>query len=380
MVKNRVAYSADIKNKAVEMKLQGYSTKQVMQELNIKNKTQVETWFRWYKNGETHRFHQQVGKQYSYEKGMAKLSEIDQLKLELRRKEVELEILKKLQGIGKEVSPQAVVKLVEELKGKYTVHLICFCLNVPISTYYRWKKKDFSPTVIEETIGKICKKNKFIYGYRKIKHLIQKELNQIVNHKVVQRIMQKNGWNCAVKTKKAIKIGKPFSITGNTLNRDFSADKPMQKLTTDITYLPFGPKRLYLSSIMDLYNGEILAYTIGSKQDTKFVLDTLNQIDLPKGVLLHSDQGSVYTSAEYYNLCKEKNIIRSMSRKGTPADNAPIESFHSSLKCEAFYIKDEVITSSSIVIQIVENYIKYYNENRIQQKLDYLSPVEYRRR
>ena len=103
-----------------------------------------------------------VGKQYSYEKGMAKLSEIDQLKLELRRKEVELEILKKIQGIGKEVSPQAVVKLVEELKGKYTVHLICFCLNVPISTYYRWKKKDFSPTVIEETIGKICKKNKFI--------------------------------------------------------------------------------------------------------------------------------------------------------------------------------------------------------------------------
>ena len=106
------------------------------------------------------------------------------------------------------MSPQAVVKLVEELKGKYTVHLICFCLNVPISTYYRWKKKDFSPTVIEKTIGKICKKNKFIYGYRKIKYLIQKELNQIVNHKVVQRIMQKNGWNCAVKPKKAIKIGK----------------------------------------------------------------------------------------------------------------------------------------------------------------------------
>ena len=278
------------------------------------------------------------------------------------------------------MSPQAVVKLVEELKDKYTVHLICSCLNVPISTYYRWKKKDFSPTVIEETIGKICKKTKFIYGYRKIKYLIQKELNQIVNHKVVQRIMQKNGWNCAVRPKKAIKIGKPFSITDNTLNRNFSADKPMQKLTTDITYLPFGPKRLYLSSIMDLHNGEILAYTIGPKQDTKFVLDTLNQIDLPKDVLLHSDQGSVYTSAEYYNLCKEKNIIRSMSRKGTPADNAPIESFHSSLKCEAFYIKDEVITSSSIVIQIVENYIKYYNENRIQQKLDYLSPVEYRRR
>ena len=86
-------------------------------------------------------------------------------------------------------------------------------------------------------------------------------------------------------------------------NRNFSADKPIKKLTTDITYLPFGPKRLYLSSIMDLHNGEIIVYTISSKQDTKFVLDTLNQIDLPKDVLLHSDQGSVYTSTEYYNLC-----------------------------------------------------------------------------
>ena len=81
------------------------------------------------------------------------------------------------------MSPQAVVKLVEELKDKYTVHLICSCLNVPISTYYRWKKKDFSPTVIEKTIGKICKKNKFIYGYRKIKYSIQEELNQIVTMK-----------------------------------------------------------------------------------------------------------------------------------------------------------------------------------------------------
>ena len=94
MAKKRVAYSVDTKNKAVEMKLQGYTTKQVMQELNIKNETQVKTWFRWYKNGENPRFHQQIGKQYPYEKGMAELSEIGQLKLELRRKEVELEILK----------------------------------------------------------------------------------------------------------------------------------------------------------------------------------------------------------------------------------------------------------------------------------------------
>ena len=112
-------------------------------------------------------------------------------------------------------------------------------------------------------------------------------------------------------------------------NRNFSADKPMKKLTTDITYLPFGPKRLYLSSIMDLHNGEIIAYTISSKQDTKFVLDTLNQIDLPKDV--------------YYIEIKAAFIL--------------------------------LLNTTIYVIQIVENYIKYYNEKRIQQKLDYLFPI-----
>ncbi|RIL22838.1 IS3 family transposase, partial [Staphylococcus gallinarum] len=77
-------------------------------------------------------------------------------------------------------------------------------------------------------------------------------------------------------------------------------------------------------------------------------------------------------------LCEEKGIIRSMSRKGTPADNAPIESFHSSLKCETFYINNELNGSNQIVIDIVENYIKNYNNNRIQQKLGYLSPIKYR--
>ena len=95
IMSTRVHYSPEIKWKAIDMKLNGSTTKEIMNKLGIKNKSQIMTWLRWYKNGETHRFHQQVGKQYSYEKGIAELSEIDQLKLELQRKEVELEILKK---------------------------------------------------------------------------------------------------------------------------------------------------------------------------------------------------------------------------------------------------------------------------------------------
>ena len=102
-------------------------------------------------------------------------------------------------------------------------------------------------------------------------------------------------------------------------------------MITDITYLPFGKKQLYLSSIMDLYNGEIIAYTIGDKQDTDFVLDTFDQLPQTTDCLLHSDQGSVYTSFDYQNQIK-KGITMSSSRKGTPSDNACIESFHASLK------------------------------------------------
>ena len=277
----RVSYSVETKYKAVEMKAAGFSTKEIMKELNIRNRTQVKTWWRWYRNGESYRFSQHVGKQYTY-------------------------------------------------------------------------------------------------GYRKITALINQCYTSPINHKRVQRMMQKHHLNCRVRPKKTTRIGKPYYKTDNLLQRQFKASCPMEVLTTDITYLPFGHSMLYLSSIMDIYNGEIVAYKIDDKQDQNLVNDTLNQIDIPEGCILHSDQGSVYTSYAYYQLCEEKGIIRSMSRKGTPADNAPIESFHSSLKSETFYINNELNRSNHIVIDIVEKYIKNYNNNRIQQKLGYLSPVKYR--
>lgn len=98
-----------------------------------------------------------------------------------------------------------------------------------------------------------------------------------VNHKVVQRIMQTYGWNCRVKIKKAHRPGSAYFKTSNLIDRKFHSKKPLEKITTDITYLDYGPKRLYLSSIMDLFNGEILSYTISDKQDIACVLDTLNQ-------------------------------------------------------------------------------------------------------
>lgn len=182
--------------------------------------------------------------------------------------------------------------------------------------------------------------------------------------------MQKYNWSCRVKVKKRKRTGQPANIADNTLDRDFNATAPLQKLVTDITYVPFGQSMLYLSSIMDLYNGEIIAYTVGGTQDTSFILDTLAQLkQLPEDIILHSDQGSVYTSYDYQAAVKEKGITMSMSRKGTPADNSPIETF---------YLDGIHSTSNACVIRICEEYIHYYNNIRIQTKLNNQSPVKYR--
>lgn len=174
--------------------------------------------------------------------------------------------------------------------------------------------------------------------------------------------MQKNGWQCRVKVKKRKRTGLPTHVAANIIARNFTASKPLEKLVTDITYLPFGQSMMYLSSILDLYNGEIIARTIGFKQDVAFVLHTLNQLpELPEGCILHSDQGSVYTPYEYQRSVKEKGITMSMSRKGTPVDNSPIEAFHSTLKSETFYLDNIYRTTNACVINIVEDYVNYYN-------------------
>ncbi|WP_439024278.1 IS3 family transposase [Bacillus halotolerans] len=376
----RVSYSIEVKQKAVEMRLAGVPMKEIMQELNIKNKTQVQTWVRWHKAGDTHRFEQPVGKQYTYGKGPEYASELEKLQAENRYLRQQNEVFKKVQRIGKEVDSQTSVELVEGLHSAMTVQNICVHLGISRASYYRWKKnltKDHPKCDLEKQIGTLCREHKYRYGYRKITAILKKGMR--INHKTVQRIMQKNQWQCRVKVKKRKRNGQPCAVADNVLDRNFQSDRPLEKLVTDITYLPYGQKQLYLSSILDVYNGEVIAFTIGDKQDTDFVLNTLDQLPtMPQNCVLHSDQGSVYTSYEYQKAVKTKGITMSMSRKGTPADNASIESFHSSLKSETFYLNSIDRTTTAIVERTVKEYIYYYNNIRIQTKLNSQSPISYR--
>jgi len=276
------------------------------------------------------------------------------------------------------VEPEVAVAWIESIRGEVTVSEACAWLGIARATYYRWRAVGSQRTDQNvEKIRHLCTQHKFRYGYRKITALLRAE--GPVNHKRVQRIMQREGLQCRVRMKKRKTTGQPAQPAEHLLKRQFHAEAPLQKLVTDITYLPFGGKMLYLSSILDLYNGEIVAYSIADKQDTSLVLNTLDQLPELTNMLLHSDQGSVYTSQMYQSAVKGKGITMSMSRKGTPADNAPIESFHSTLKSETFYLEGLVCTTTAIVMQTVRDYITYYNSIRIQAKLNNQSPVDFRR-
>ena len=206
--------------------------------------------------------------------------------------------------------PEIIIKLVEEYRSVVSIKDILYLFGIPKSTYYRWTKKErlesYDYSVNESLVINLCKENKFRYGYRKITALIRKE--RIINKNTVQKIMQKHQCQCRVKVKRYRKGRIQPIIMANIINRDFKSKRPLEKLVTDITYIPYGNKMLYLSTIMDLYNSEIIAYTLSDQQNLECVVDTLNQ--LPKILqpcILHSDQGSVYTSKEYQLRVKKKH-------------------------------------------------------------------------
>lgn len=278
---------------------------------------------------------------------------------------------------------RVVVQLVERLRKKYCVTAILNVLKIPRSSYYRWVKgiKQYKHEH-EDLIIKICKTTRYRNGHRKIKAILKRKHNIDLNRNTVQKIMQKNYLQCKVKPKRKWKSqGESVVIAPNILNRDFSASKPNEKWVTDITYIQYGNETLYLSTIIDLYNNEIIAYKLYNHQQTTLVMDTLkealNNRNQPEGVIIHSDQGSVYTSFVYQNMLKENHLVSSMSRRGNCWDNAVIESFFSILKAEEFqYFKLNSLSNIAVISKIKE-YIYHYNEERIQEKLGYLTPKEF---
>ena len=160
------------------------------------------------------------------------------------------------------------------------------------------------------------------------------------------------------------------NVEPNLLNRNFDIEHPNKVWVTDITYLIFNNKRAYLSTILDLFDRKVVAYRISKFNDNQLVFDTLNEAIAKNkdvyGLIIHSDQGFQYTSFSYKAICESVGIQISMSRKGTPLDDSPMESYHSILKKETLY--NNYITNLEEYIAIVEDWIEFYNTTRIKGK------------
>ena len=266
---------------------------------------------------------------------------------------------------------------------------LCEAYEVSRSGYYKWLKRKGKLNRYEIWQQQL---DAFVLdihahfpdqGYRMVNDTLLTQSGLVVSDLSVWRSMRRLGISGFVRRKNenSLPSGKEKEKFPNILNRQFYAEKPMQKIVTDVTYIKHRGKWYYLACYLDLFNNEIVDYELSDTFDNFLVMKPANRI-LEKAkstgtqLLLHSDQGVQYSSAGYTNLLKSYNVIQSMSRAGTPRDNAVIESFFGRfkdvLRCRFQYWKQEDLKT------VVDEAIYYFNYIRPIRKLKRKPPVQYR--
>jgi transposase InsO family protein len=270
-----------------------------------------------------------------------------------------------------------------ELRHKFDLELLLDLTNMARSSFYYHQKRSKLPDKykeIKELIKAIYQRHKGRYGYRRITDELQNRAI-IINHKTVLRLMKALGLKSVIRVKKYKSYkGENGKIAPNILQRNFKAESPNQKWATDITEFNISGTKLYLSPIIDLYNQEIISYELTERpvfdQVVMMLKKAFTKIPNNTNLILHSDQGWQYQMSRYQQLLKEKGILQSMSRKGNCLDNAIIENFFGILKSELFYLKK--YKSIDQLKKEINEYIEYYNNDRIKSNLNKMSPIKYR--
>ena len=245
------------------------------------------------------------------------------------------------------------------------------------------KDKDLKNDEVMNHIIDIYYRHKGRYGYRRIHLQLFKE-GISINRKKVQRLMRRMGLLGIRRNKRKYSsyqgtIGK---VAPNIIERDFFADRPNKKWYTDITEFNLRGEKVYLSPILDGYAGDIVSYNISRRPDFYQINDMLSKAfrDNPDthDLIFHSDQGWQYQHYGYQKTLSEHGIIQSMSRKGNSLDNGLMENFFGLLKTEMFYDQEQSYKDTNELIKAIEDYINYYNNERIKARIKGLTPIEYR--
>ena len=290
-----------------------------------------------------------------------------------------------------------------------TVKDACRVAGIPRCAYYRARKPSAKAESDAELVRLMCdiENDRHVsstYGIERLTGEVNNRLLKAepgllarilrngtrVNRKRIHRLMKEHGIHSRIRRRKhpanyykTVREMLMKNRAPNILRRDFAAGMPMRKLTTDVTYIPCSDQKfIYLSPLLDLFNHEVVSYSISTVNSEEFVRRMLTALppEALKDALIHNDQGSVYWSNGWVRLCEELQVVRSMSRRGNCWDNALSENFFSGMKVDLGLTKQgyKTLLPAKEVRGLINDYMPWYNTERIQKKLNYLSPVHYR--
>ncbi|MFZ6649783.1 IS3 family transposase [Undibacterium sp. TJN25] len=392
-------YSAEFKLSVLQyMQNKGLSYRCVAAAFNIRNPGGIPGWERCYHSGGIDALMPRIRgrpKKMTDSQPLAPNKPADdetrtreELLAEVSHLRMEVAYLKKLPSLSSVAAATASncaqkAQVVAELRQQFPLAGLLKVAELARSTFYYQQKAALvcdKHLGLKRQISAIFARHKGRYGYRRIALQIR-QVGQKVNHKTVQRLMSELGLKSLVRPKKYRSYkGNVGQTAPNVLQREFDAQGTHQKWVTDVTEFNVSGEKLYLSPVMDLYNGEIIAFETAKRPVFELVSSMLEKAlaklkpgDKP---ILHSDQGWQYRMPAYQRALQSKQVVQSMSRKGNCLDNAAMESFFAILKSEFFYLNK--FSSVDELQTRIKKYIHYYNHDRIKAKLKGLSPVQYR--
>ena len=322
--------------------------------------------------------------------------QIEELRRQVRRLQLEQdilttanEILKKDAGIDRKLlSNREKTLLVDALKETYSVPELLDEVGLARSSYfYHRARLDATDKYVEvrRTIADIFESNHRCYGYRRIQASLSRQ-RVWISEKVVQRLMKQERLVAAAPKRRRYGsyVGEISPAPENIVNRDFRAAAPNEKWLTDITEFQIPAGKVYLSPVIDCFDGLVVSWSIGTRADAELVNSMLDAaIETvafgDEKPIVHSDRGAHYRWPGWISRIANAKLVRSMSRKGYSPDNAACEGFFGRLKNELFYSRNWQSTTIEQFIDALDAYIRWYNEKRIKVSLGSLSPVEYRK-
>jgi len=283
---------------------------------------------------------------------------------------------------------QQIYRLIREQMITFSIMELCRLYGVSRSGYYKWLQRGEEVNRYEKTQALLDLYVQDIHahypsmGYRQVRDTLLLQTVWAVCDASIWKSMKRLGIKGFMrKSKLPVSVGKEHREIPNILNRGFHADKPLQKIVSDITYIKHRGRWFYLVCFLDLFNNEIVSWELSKSLDSMFVIQAAKKLLIKAKctgtpVLLHSDQGNQYISAGYQALLQKYNAIQSMSRAGTPRDNAVIESFFGRFKDVLrfqfrFWLCDDLRA-------VIADVINYFNCIRPVRKLNGKPPVRFR--